>query len=125
MCHVLIIEDEWIIADHIHQLIEGTGTHSISMADTEDEAVAQARIAPPEVIVSDISLRRGSGPEAVRRIAEIHGPTPCLFVTGEPRNTLPPDITRRILRKPFADQDFIAAFVKLVPQLSSSPRSDA
>ncbi len=40
--HVLIIEDDWLISDHIAQLVETAGAVSIDTADTEDEAVAQA-----------------------------------------------------------------------------------
>ena len=114
MCHVLI-EDEWFIADHLQQLVETTGAHSISLADIEDEAVRQASLRRPEVITSDVSLRVGTGSAVVSRIVDLHGPTPCLFVTGEPRQSLPTDPISRVVRKPFADHDLIAAFVELVP----------
>ena len=65
MCHVLIIEDDWIIADHIAQLVETAGAMSIDMAITEDEAVTHALTRPPAVIVSDVSLAAGTGPAGV------------------------------------------------------------
>jgi YesN/AraC family two-component response regulator len=38
MCHVLIIEDEWLIADFLIELAEEAGATSIDTAVTEDEA---------------------------------------------------------------------------------------
>lgn len=59
MCHVLIIEDDWLIADHIAQLIEAAGASSIDMVDSEDDAFARASLRAPDVIISDVSLRKG------------------------------------------------------------------
>lgn len=62
MCHVLIIENDWLLADHVAPLVEGAGATSTELADTEDEAVALALARPPAVIVSDVRLAAGTGP---------------------------------------------------------------
>lgn len=116
MCHVLIIEDDWLIADHIAQLLERAGARSIDMAVSEREAVAQALTHPPDVIVSDVDLSKGgSGSLAVQRIVDALGERPVLFVTGEPRAFRPPSPAMRVVNKPFEDQALIAMFQEIAP----------
>jgi two-component system, response regulator PdtaR len=115
MCHVLIIEDDWLLADHLAQLIESAGASSIDMAESEDEAVAHAVAHPPAVIISDINLRSGTGPAAIERIVNALGSIPVLFVTGEPKSLQPraPDVL--VLDKPVDDRTLIATFRMIAP----------
>lgn len=111
MCHVLIIEDDWLIADHIAQLVEKAGATSVDMADTQDDAVAQAMSHRPEVIISDVDLKTGgNGPGAVRRIVAALGEIPVLFVTGEPRAFRPQSPSMLVLHKPVDDETLVATF---------------
>jgi CheY-like chemotaxis protein len=43
MCHVLIIEDEALVALHLETILADYGATSFSFAETEAEAVRQAR----------------------------------------------------------------------------------
>ena len=116
MCHVLIIEDDWLIADHIAQLVEAAAASSIAMVDSEDDAFARASLRPPEVIISDVSLGKGGhGPTAVQRIISMIGERPVLFVTGEPRNFQPQSASMGVLHKPVKDHVLAAAFRDVVP----------
>lgn len=116
MCHVLIIEDDWLIADHIAQLVEAAGALSVDMADTEDDAVAQALAHPPAVIISDVNLKAGgNGPDAVRRIVAALGEMPVMFVTGEPRGFQPTSPAMRVLHKPVEDRVLVANFREIAP----------
>lgn len=115
MCHVLIIEDDWIIADHIAQLVETAGAMSIDMAVTEDEAVTHALARPPAVIVSDVSLAAGTGPSAVARIIVKIGRIPVLFVTGEPRGFQPSSPDMMVLHKPVDDRRLMETFREIAP----------
>ncbi|MEH3107455.1 MAG: response regulator [Sphingomonas fennica] len=117
MCHVLIIEDDWIIADHIAQLVETAGAVSTDMAATEDEAVDHAFRRPPAVIVSDVNLRTGTGPAAVARIIAELGRIPVMFVTGEPRGFQPSSPNMPVLHKPVADRMLIETFKAIAPVL--------
>lgn len=110
MCHVLIIEDDWIIADHIALLVEAAGARSVDMAATEDEAVTHAMLRPPAVIISDVNLGEGTGPSAVATIIARLGCVPVMFVTGEPRAFQPPFSDMPVLHKPVDDQTLIATF---------------
>jgi CheY-like chemotaxis protein len=53
MCHVLIIEDEWLIAEYIECLARDAGATSATTVDCEDDAVAAAIDRRPEIILSD------------------------------------------------------------------------
>lgn len=116
MCHVLVIEDDWLIADHICGLVEDAGALSVAFAATEDDAVASAIAMPPAVIVSDVKLRGdGTGPSAVMRILEAIGTRPVMFVTGEPRAFEPPSPEMMVLYKPVDDQTLKETFMIIAP----------
>jgi CheY-like chemotaxis protein len=68
MCHVLIIEDEPLIALTIQDLLEDEGAASFEIAATEAQAVAAARDHRPNLITSDVKLIEGAGSAAVAAI---------------------------------------------------------
>jgi CheY-like chemotaxis protein len=84
MCHVLIIEDEALIALGIQTLLENAGASSVAFAETEQEAVEAVRRKRPAVITSDVNLRIGTGPKAVEAIHAEHGPIPVIYITASP-----------------------------------------
>ena len=51
MCHVLIIEDEVLLALELQDLVRDHGAKSFSIAATECTAIAAARIQKPDFIV--------------------------------------------------------------------------
>src|SRR4051812_20047187 len=66
MCHVLIIEDEWLLAMDAGDLARKGGATSVVYASSEEAAIAAARTLKPDVIISDVRLRKGTGPGAIR-----------------------------------------------------------
>ena len=114
MCHVLVIEDDWLIADHLAYLVQAGGASSVDLADTEDDAFTRAITRPPTVIVTDVRLRDGTGPGAVNRIIAVLGRLPVLFVTGEPRGFIPPSSEMQVLHKPVDDKVFSEAFRSII-----------
>jgi len=84
MCHALIIEDEAVIAFHIADVVEQAGARSIAFAQTELEAVSAAMARKPDIIVSDVNLLTGNGPDAVTSIRLRVGRVPAVFITGNP-----------------------------------------
>jgi len=115
MCHVLVIEDDWLIADHIISLIEQAGATSYDQADSETDAVVAANAHVPDMIVSDVRLREGTGPLAVRRIIATYGEIPVMFITGTPEACEPCEQPAVILNKPILESAVIDAFRKLAP----------
>jgi len=100
MCHILVIEDDFFIADYIVEVAVRAGATSTSVASQEDEAVEIAEGCPPDLIVSDVALLEGTGPAAVQRIRQCLGDIPTIFVTATPDACVPCEYARAILQKP-------------------------
>lgn len=84
MCHVLIIEDEALVALDLQDMLSAAGATSFSFAETERDAIDAARARRPDVITSDVMLREGTGPGAVEAIRGEMGPLPVIFITATP-----------------------------------------
>ncbi|NJC32844.1 CheY-like chemotaxis protein [Sphingomonas jejuensis] len=115
MCHVLVIEDDWLVGEMIADVARDGGATSIERADTEAQAVACALARPPSVIMSDVRLAEGTGPAAVWQIRQLLGPRPVIFITGTPEECEPCDYAAAILSKPVAPADITRAFKAVVP----------
>lgn len=112
MAHVLIIEDEPLVALDLEEILERVGATSFNYADTEDLAIKCALKRRPDLIISDVKLVKGTGPQAVSRINELVGVIPVLFVTGTPEEC--EGMAALVLPKPFAKRDVLAAAEQLL-----------
>lgn len=110
MCHVLIIEDEALVAMDIEDLLAAAGATSFDIASTETEAVEAAMANQPAVITSDVRLIEGTGPRAVDSIHKLLGDIPVIFITGTPEDCVPCDPPGIILGKPVDGAAITAAF---------------
>ncbi len=116
MCHVLIIEDEPLIALNLQMLLEDSGATSVDIAETQDGAVSAARAHRPDFITSDITLKRGTGPLAVQTIHETLGAVPVIFITATPEACFPRDPNVRVFGKPMNEPAIARAFQELTPR---------
>jgi CheY-like chemotaxis protein len=114
MCHVLIIEDEPMIAMAIEMMVEEEGATSWDVAVTQDEAIAAALAHPPDIITSDVRLIAGTGPLAVAEIAARLGKRPVIYVTGNPEGCTPCAPSSVVLIKPVSGPLFRQAFREAV-----------
>lgn len=114
MCHVLIIEDELLVAMDLQRLLETLGATSVDVADTEEDAIRAARAHAPDLITSDVQLRRGTGPRAVAEIHHQVRRAPVIFITGTPEDCHPCEVGR-ILSKPLHEPSIVEAFRELAP----------
>lgn len=115
MCHVLIIEDEALIALCLQDMLASAGATTFSFAETEGEAIAAARVQRPDVITSDVRLREGTGPRAVEAIQGEMGPLPVIYITGTPEACTPCRQPARILAKPIRYGIVREAFLAVAP----------
>lgn len=115
MCHVLIIEDEALIAMDLEAFLEQEGATSFAFATSQHEAIRQALAQKPALITSDVALVEGTGPLAVAIILDTIGPVPVIFITGTPDACVPCDPASPILTKPFDRALLATAFHHLVP----------
>lgn len=113
MCHVLVIEDEPLIAEFVADIAERAGATSVDFAMSEQEAMRAARHHVPDVILSDVNLREGeTGPRAVQAICAVAGAIPTIFITGTPEDCEPCDDAVAILAKPIQPELVTAAFAR-------------
>ncbi len=86
--HVLIIEDEPLIAMDLETIVRDLGHDVSGIAVTRDEAVAAATAHRPGLVLADIQLADdSSGIDAVRDILT-HSAVPVIFITAFPERLL-------------------------------------
>ena len=110
MCHVLIIEDEPLIALDLEDLLGRFGALTFSFAESQQGAIAASREARPDFILSDVSLMEGTGPLAVQAIRDELGAIPVIFVTATPEACSPCAPPGQVFRKPSTRPAIGAAF---------------
>lgn len=113
MCHILIIEDEPMIAMLIQDLLEDEGATSFAFAATQQDAVELAIEHPPALITSDVKLLEGTGPRAVAEIHRRLGDVPVIFITATPEMCEPCNPPGRVLQKPVNTRAVASAFHEL------------
>lgn len=79
---VFVVEDSPLIRKRIIDALGKLGKFDVlGFAETEDEAIEAIAKTRPDVVITDIRLRSGSGIEVLRKVrAHAHDPTPKIFV---------------------------------------------
>jgi|GEM_PF-1188488 len=98
--HVLIIEDDAILAMNLQFFLEELGADSTELAASQADAIRKALAHPPDLIASDVQLVEGNGPAAVRAIKARLGDIPVIYVTGNPDEARLLDPEAPVLEKP-------------------------
>lgn len=114
MCHVLIIEDEPMVALDLQDLFEREGATSFAFAASEREAIASAIEYRPALITSDVKLVHGTGPKAVAAIHKKLGSIPVIFITASPEACEPCEPPGIVINKPLDARAIVAAFHRFV-----------
>src|SRR4051812_25091515 len=114
MCHVLIIEDEMLVAMDLQSVLSEEGATSFAFAATEAEAIEEACARPPMVMTSDVRLLTGTGPAAVGTIRARLGMIPVLFVSGTPADCTPMEPGDALFSKPFDRAGVATAFRQIL-----------
>jgi CheY-like chemotaxis protein len=99
--HVLIIEDDPLVALSIQDVLADNGCTSFDLASSFESALAAAHGRCPDLITADVRLAPGNGVDAVRAICAAT-PIPVIFITGtgaEARERCPDCI---VIDKPFS-----------------------
>lgn len=86
MCHVLPVEYDWLVAEHIAGLAADGGARPIRVAVTKREAARGQR---PGIILCNVKLLEGMGPKAIETIMQEAGSIPVIFATGTPEDGQP------------------------------------
>jgi DNA-binding response OmpR family regulator len=111
--HALIIEDEYLIAQSLRDMLEGFGFTKFSFARSEDAAVVGANQPDIDLITADVRLLPGDGVNAVEAICRERR-LPVLFITGyrEELEERKPDAT--VIQKPIKEGELREAIRKVL-----------
>ena len=79
---IMVVEDEWVVADQLCGDLKGLGYTVCSTAATGDEAIRKAEVDRPDLILMDIVLKgKMNGIEAADRIASQFN-IPVIYLTA-------------------------------------------
>jgi DNA-binding response OmpR family regulator len=111
--HALIIEDQFLIAALIEDVLRDLGYTSFDIVDSEDGAVTAAAERRPDLITSAQQLAAGTGVGAVRAICA-SSDFPTVFITDFVDEVLRLAPGAVCIGKPFGDRKLRDAVGKAV-----------
>lgn len=118
---VLIVEDEWVIAAYLQQLLEEAGYHIHGPAACVGYAMQLLDQNPPNVALLDVSLRGERSFELARALRERS--IPFAFMTGYLAGDIPEDLRNNpTIGKPI-DNDALLACIGNLLQIEIADRS--
>ncbi len=105
---VLIVEDEFLVALELEDILTDAGHTVVGIAP--DQAAVHKLERTPQVALVDLNLRDGpSGPSIARQLAERYG-TIIVYVTANPGQIGKPAPTALgVIQKPFSQHAILAA----------------
>jgi DNA-binding NarL/FixJ family response regulator len=106
--NVLIVEDEFLVALQLEDILTDAGHTVVGIVPDQDGV--RKLVAAPQVALVDLNLRDGpSGPTIARQLAERFG-TMIVYVTANPAQIGTPAPTAvGIVQKPFSQSAILAA----------------
>lgn len=106
--HAYIIEDDYLIARALQDMLDDLGFRKFSFARSEDAAILGANDSTIDLITADVRLLPGDGVSAVEAICAERN-LPVLFITAyrEELEERKPDAI--VLQKPIKKEELAAA----------------
>lgn len=117
--HAFIIEDEYLIAQSLRDMLERLGFDQFSFARSEDAAVQGVGDRPIDLITADVRLLPGDGVEAVEAICARRN-VPVIYITGyadELKDRAPDAI---VIQKPIEADQLEGAVRSAIPAFARS-----
>ena len=116
----LIIEPQIFASFMIEDALRDAGYTAVTLARSEEEALASAEKDPPDLITAAVELDPGSGISAVKRIRARHDAS-VLFITQHPREVERHEPEAAIIRKPFVAADLPPAIARATRRPTIAP----
>lgn len=118
--HVLIIEDQLLMALEIEARLRDIGFGSFETADTPVLALERATARRPDLITADFHLRGGTGVDAVGAITARIGAIAVVYLTASP-DLLPPDSAWPSVAKPLSTHTVARACDRALASIAGVP----
>lgn len=110
--HVLLVEDDGIIAAALEQALRDAGASEVTICTTSADALAALRDSKPDGMVLDVHLADRDDGWALAELVNSVGPKPprIVFATGAPQD-IPAEIAQLgpVLAKPYDHAELVAA----------------
>lgn len=119
--HAFIIEDDYLIAKDLQDMLDDLGFTKFSFARSEDAAILAANNQHFDLITADVRLLPGDGVNAVEAISTKRN-VPILFITGYREELEERKPGAVVLQKPVKKEELASAVRSL---LNGSAKTDA
>jgi CheY-like chemotaxis protein len=116
---ILLVEDDEAVRNYIRQVLERHGYAVVEAVDQVEALNAvHAHHGRVDLILSDVLMPRGTGPELVRALGEVLPGVPALFISGYADVALTRQVTfpkaSHFLQKPFSADELLARIKHLL-----------
>jgi CheY-like chemotaxis protein len=126
---LLVIDDEDAVLQLLRRILTGLGYDVLAARDGPSAiAIARARAAPIDLILSDVIMPGMTGPEAVAVVRMIHPEAAVLFASGytadaiTDRGVLPAGV--ELIEKPYTTRDLAARIRRVLDQRLAGRRGN-
>ena len=116
---VLVVEDEWLLADHIATILQRAGATVLGPVASVPEALAllEAGAVAPDAATLNVKLEDHVSFPVADRLAELG--VPYMFISANEMQGLPQRFHHRpLLAKPYTDPQVTAALTQLLGALA-------
>ncbi len=110
--HAFIMEDDYLIAQALQDMLERLGFTKFSFARSEDAAVMGAQSEVIDLLTADVRLLPGDGLEAVRSICSKRD-IPVVFITGYADELIDRAPEAVVVQKPIDEVDLRNAVARV------------
>ena len=110
--HAFIIEDDYLIAQSLQDMLEKHGFKKFSFARSEDTAVMGANEQQIDLITADVRLLPGDGVNAVEAICAKRA-IPVIFITGYADELKERAPNAAVVEKPIKPEELSAALAEV------------
>jgi DNA-binding response OmpR family regulator len=127
---ILIVEDDYISAEYLKEILENAGYIIVDMVDTGYAAIQEAKSLKPDIVLMDIMLKdKISGCEAALQIKQNHNLCKIIFITAYADDEMIEYATDAeaygYLMKPYREQEILATIkVALSHDKHQKPQHD-
>ena len=103
--NILVVEDNFLIALDIQELLKSAGYQVADVAASGKEAISKAISLKPDLVLMDVGLKGNmDGIEAVKQIRQ-HSNVPVIFLTGNSEQLELENISEPHISKPFTTSE--------------------
>jgi DNA-binding NtrC family response regulator len=130
MATLLIVDDDTLIRDTLHDLL--SATHECHTADRAEQALSYLEVESYDAVITDVSMPGLTGREILMYVQNQHPTTPVIIISGKPDGSDGKSLVEMgafaYLTKPFRLDDIEDAVTRAITRhqelTSATPTTD-